>query len=107
MTPETRETLTIHADCVEDELDGQAKHGITEARVLVDRTVLVALRDVLTPRVCGTCKSRNLTTGACYQDVQDPKGEEVTDTLSPWNWRNRDEFGCLGWQAREGEGGER
>lgn len=101
MTDETRETLTIHADCVEDELDGQAAHGFTEARVHVDRDVLAALRDVLTPRTCGTCRHAKFYTtnseyGMCRGDSI-AIGRDITES-----------DGCIrGWQAREGEGGTR
>lgn len=104
MTNETRETLT--------NLYWQASAYIPDsykpeyAYQRADR-VLAALRDVLTPRTCSGCKSRHETTGACYKDVQDPEGEEVKNTRSPWNWRNRDTFGCNEWEPREGEGGAR
>ena len=105
MTDETRETLTIHADCVEDELDGQAAHGFTEARVHVDRDVLAALRDVLTPRTCGTCRHsvehRRWNDGGVFLTC------EHLGSLACCN-KVRPDDGCIrGWQAREGEGGTR
>lgn len=99
MTDETRETLTIHADCVEDELDGQAAHGFTEARVHVDRDVLAALRDVLTTRTCGTCRHA-VSSGAWL----------ACTNRNSFGWQRHlgANDGCLkGWQAREGEGGTR
>ena len=104
MTDETRETLTKLELSVADNLAHEKEaYGSRIARVSVDASDLAALRDVLTPRTCAGCKSRHEATGACYRDVQDPEGEEVTNTRSPWNWRNRDTFGCSDWQPREGD----
>lgn len=111
MTDETRETHAVALDELARTRRGVERGRTTyagdqrmPAHVALTDAIeagALALRDVLTPRTCSGCKSRLETTGACYKDVQDPEGEEVENTRSLWNWRNRDTFGCNAWKPRE------
>ncbi len=103
MTDETRETLERHEARLRELAVAFMFHPEDKHGHRMDACVAGAdaMRDVLTPRTCSGCEHRNKDTGGCMRDVQDPEGSEVEDTESMWNWRNRDTFGCLGWQARE------
>lgn len=97
MTDQTRETLTELELSVAEHLTNEKEaYGSRIARVSVDASDLAALRDVLTPRTCGTC--RWAQSGTC---VNPDSMHDVTMAMDP-------DDGCIkGWQAREGEGGTR
>lgn len=83
MTQETRETLE----------DLYYSHAILSDAE--SHRIAAALRDVLTPRTCGTC--RHIRDG-------EPRDGWVWCHEKSEHWRVKD--GCLlGWQAREGESG--
>jgi len=81
MTDETRETLAKLAEKFES-----------------DHPYGTALRDVLTPRTCGTCRHASFYIGSEYGMCGGDGiaiGRDITE-----------DDGCIrGWQAREGEGG--
>lgn len=110
MTQETRETLTAMRDYAAAYIESAAEDyefllaewpadiiAQQVRRVARQGRRALALRDVLTPRTCGTCRHwhRGGRRGVFPFSCDIRRGE----------WRRDD--GCLkGWQAREGEGGE-
>lgn len=89
MTPETRETLALMLtnNIVVLDTYPQGHPGR-----LAYEAIVAALRDVLTPRVCGTCRHD----GVCGIQAS------CVSSMFP----DRRPTGCDGgWQAREGEGG--
>lgn len=94
MTYETRETLTVLENVVSSYLQFP---GANTVSIQLGRKEAAALRDVLTPRTCSTC--RHIRDG-------EPQDGWVWCHEKSENWRSDD--GCIrGWQAREGEGGVR
>lgn len=86
MTDETRETLSKLYEKFE-----------------YDHPYGTALRDVLTPRTCGTCKH---ATDEHTRGTVEHGYVAVVCVKRGGYWRADD--GCIrGWQAREGEGGTR
>lgn len=69
----------------------------------------LALRDVLTPRTCSTCRwVRHLPDEQFIGETAPVCASE--DESHPLHWcspiGDAETFGCTSWQAREGEGGE-
>ena len=107
MTDESRETLRAKINEWRDyapDIDDQGHH--TRAEAICDFAIeleevlsAAALRDVLTPRTCSTCRHAKFYTtnseyGMCRGDSI-AIGRDITGS-----------DGCIkGWQAREGEGG--
>ena len=104
MTDQTRETLTELELSVAEHLTNEKEaYGSRIARVSVDASDLAALRDVLTPRTCGTCRH---ATDEQTRDTVEHGYVAVVCVKRGGYWRADD--GCIkGWQAREGEGGGR
>lgn len=94
MTQETRETLAELAEQYEGHAESSPLTGGARPRLLA---IAAALRDVLSPRTCGNC--RHYTHDDRCGNHAQPQSTALA-TMAP-------DDGCLlGWQAREGEGGE-
>ena len=103
MTDETRETLTVLALELEktaatcDRLSAESSTRSYRQHADRRRKEAAALRDVLTPRTCGTCRHA-VASGAWL----------ACTNRNSFGWQRHlgANDGCLkGWQAREGEGG--
>lgn len=96
MTDQTRETLT---DVLERAMSMDDDVPIWAYNYRKTGAVAAALRDVLTPRTCGTCRHA-VSSGAWL----------ACTNRNSFGWQRHlgANDGCLkGWQAREGEGGGR
>lgn len=100
MTDETRETLT--------KLLGEIEQAASTSAQRCDEAA--ALRDVLTPRTCSTCKHfvAWFKDGVTANGYPEKRGDcKHRSYLGRRNGQSPDD-GCIrGWQAREGEGGTR
>ena len=111
MTQETLETLTVLALELEKtaanwgRLDAQS--STRSHRQIADRRrkEAAALRDVLTPRTCGTC--RHLKYPGPYRAACGNPESAFRGAVF-YSYEASEMDGCLkGWQPREGEGGTR
>ena len=111
MTDETRETLTKLARELEQvaatckRLGAESPNRIYEALTVQRQKEAAALRDVLTPRTCGSCRHsvehRRWNDGGVFLICEHLSSLARCNTVRP-------DDGCIrGWQAREGEGGTR
>ena len=116
MTDETRETLTVLALELEktaatcDRLGAESSTRSYRQHADRRRKEAAALRDVLTPRTCSTCRwVRHVPAPPIPGDTEPVCAHE--SEAHPLHWcspvGNADTFGCNYWQAREGEGGTR